>query len=196
MVSSCSMLAYKLWSRACEMAGYYKNLTTCTYRYDHTIDIIMQHTRQGDFIDVGTGSGSIPFLLTIRCAGIKIKGIDRTELYTANRILDNFLPDLRYRVSFQQKSIYDLDEKHDYVICTEVLEHLEDDKKAFDNLLNNTKKILFISLPSEFSSENVPGHLRRYNKDAITKLISPYTKKFEFHDHELMNHFHFVTIEK
>ena len=198
MRAYCSSLAYKLWWKGCESAGYYKNLVTASYRYDFTMEFIRKLLKKEDTIlDVGTGTGTMPFLLAMfnEHNNIKIKGIDVTELSLANRIL-KFFPEYGGIIQFEKRSVFDIDEKADVVICTEVIEHLKEEKKAFENLFNAAKRLLLITVPSEHSSDNVPGHLRRYTKEDIDKLVSPFTKEYEVKSHELVNHFHFVIINK
>jgi len=56
------------------------------------------------------------------------------------------------KLTFKQASAYELpykDNSFDLVICTEVLEHLEEPTKAFKEMLRVSKKYLIISVPNE-----------------------------------------------
>ncbi len=92
---------------------------------------------------------------------------------------------------FKQKSIYDLeaeDEHADLIICTEVLEHLEDPALALEKLQEITQKNIILSVPNEpiwrisnlmrlkYVSElgNTPGHLQHWSKASFVKLVSKY----------------------
>ena len=80
------------------------------------------------------------------CIGKKIEGIE----YTKDAII--FGKKLFPNLVFKQASIYDLpykDNSFGLVVCTEVLEHLEDPAKALREMLRVSQKYLIISVPNE-----------------------------------------------
>ena len=109
--------------------------------------------------------------------------------------------DIAYKESRRQgmniklinRSIYELDPKVDSsetVLCCEVLEHLDNPKKALLSLLSITKKNLILSVPREpiwsalnllrgkyFTSlGNTPGHIQRWSKKKFINFVSSYSK--------------------
>lgn len=60
----------------------------------------------------------------------------------------------------------------DGVVCSEVIEHVENDKALIDGLMNITKKVLVITTPNR--RINDPGHLRVYTEEKLSKLLNGY----------------------
>lgn len=58
----------------------------------------------------------------------------------------------------------------DGVICSEVFEHVEDDRGLLEGLLEITNRILVITTPSIRVSD--PGHLRLYSEGILEKLFN------------------------
>ena len=94
-------------------------------------------------------------------------------------------------VNCQVASIYELpyeDKSFDTVVCLEVLEHLEDPKKALSELARVSKKYVIISTPNEpiwrmlnclrgkylTSFGNTPGHINHWSSRILRKLVSDY----------------------
>jgi 2-polyprenyl-3-methyl-5-hydroxy-6-metoxy-1,4-benzoquinol methylase len=92
-------------------------------------------------------------------------------------------------LSFNVESIYDLqdtDNSYDLVFCLEVMEHLDEPKKALAQLKRITSKYVIISTPREpiwrmanlargkYISDlgNTPGHINHWSKNALRKLIA------------------------
>lgn len=97
-------------------------------------------------LDVGCGEGFTLDLIEKEGIKAKLEGVD--FLKTAIDIGKKERPHLNLKVG----TIYDLpykDNTFDMVICSEVLEHLEDPKKALDELQRVTKKYVVLSVPNE-----------------------------------------------
>lgn len=97
-------------------------------------------------LDVGCGEGITLRKLEELGIGKQNVGVDYSE--DAIKIGKLHHPDLDIRIG----NIYDLafeNNSFDAVICTEVLEHLEDPSKAVDELKRVTKKYIIISVPNE-----------------------------------------------
>jgi ubiquinone/menaquinone biosynthesis C-methylase UbiE len=97
-------------------------------------------------LDVGCGEGFTLQKLKDRGIGKKLEGIEYLE--RAIEIGNKIHPDLKLR----QGNIYELpykDNEFDLVLCTEVLEHLEDPEKALKELKRVAKRYCVISVPNE-----------------------------------------------
>jgi ubiquinone biosynthesis O-methyltransferase len=144
--------------------------------------VLLDVKANGNVLDVGCGVGTLAFYLASK--GLTVTGIDvssrAVEIARANR-LSKELP-----VEFQLADVTKLatKEKYDLVICTEVVEHIENDLKFLKSIHEHVspKGYLFLSTPSlnaplyrlgvlkKFDDE--VGHLRRYTEESITELVS------------------------
>ena len=97
-------------------------------------------------LDAGCGEGFSLYKLSEYNIGEKLEGIDYSK--EAISIGKKLFPNL----SLKQGSIYNLpckDNTFDLVLSTEVLEHLENPKKALQEILRVSKKYILVSVPNE-----------------------------------------------
>lgn len=97
-------------------------------------------------LDVGCGEGFTMDKLSKFGIGERIEGVE----YSKDSIA--FGKKLFPKLIFREGSIYELpyeDSSFDLVVCTEVLEHLEEPTKALKEILRVSKKYLIISVPNE-----------------------------------------------
>lgn len=97
-------------------------------------------------LDIGCGEGFILNKLREEGIGKSWEGIDYS--IKAVEIGKKINPDL----DLKQGSIYDSelkDNSFDLVVCTEVLEHLEDPQKALKEVLRISNKYVLLSVPNE-----------------------------------------------
>src|ERR1035437_6082749 len=97
-------------------------------------------------LDVGCGEGFTLNRLKEKGIGKKLEGLE--YLKAAIELGKKTYPDIK----IIQGSIYELpykDNLFDLVLCTEVLEHLEEPEKALKELVRVSKKYLVISVPNE-----------------------------------------------
>lgn len=97
-------------------------------------------------LDAGCGEGFTMDKLLKNEVGKRIEGIE----YEKNAI--DFGKKLFPNLIIKQGSVYELpykDNSFDLIVCTEVLEHLEDPTKALKEILRVSKKYLIISVPNE-----------------------------------------------
>lgn len=113
--------------------------------YDSLIKVITPlHVK--NILDAGCGEGFSLHKISEYNIGEKLEGID----YSNEAILigKKLFPNL----SLKQASIYDLpykDNTFDLVLCTEVLEHLENPKKGLQEIVRVSKKYILVSVPNE-----------------------------------------------
>lgn len=103
--------------------------------------------KQVDLIlDVGCGEGFTLNRLKENGIGKKLEGIEYKK--EAIELGKKTYPDIK----ITEGSIYNLpykDNSFDLVLCTEVLEHLDDPSKALEELIRVSKKYLVLSVPNE-----------------------------------------------
>lgn len=126
----------------------------------------------GDILEVGCGIGN--FTDTLSKLG-KVTAIDIERSYLNER---NFSDGTKIGFGDIEKGEYFFEsKKFDTIVCLNVLEHIEDDKKALDNLYNLLKDegkliVLVPSHPNLYGEiDRSIGHFRRYTKkDLLQKM--------------------------
>jgi len=146
------------------------------FRKKNVIQEVKRLKTWKDFIDIGCGAGDMA--CTLASIGYKGTGYDfsKEAIAMANSIKKS--RGLAGKVAFalSTKSPNQLGAKADTVFCLEVLEHIKDDKKFFEQLLSITNKYLVISVPAKRSlysaSDEIAGHYRRYDRQDLLELIN------------------------
>ncbi len=117
-------------------------------------------------LDVGCGEGFTLERLRKEGIGKKLEGVDFLDL--AIKLGRKEHPHL----NLKQGTIYDLkykDNSFDVVICSEVLEHIDDPQKGLDEVIRVSKKYCVLSVPNEplFMLGNFlrGKNLRRFGND-------------------------------
>ena len=113
--------------------------------YKHVFSLL-KTVPSGSILDVGCGEGFTLHKLQEAGIGKKLEGIEYLKRAIA-------LGKKQYpHLLIKQGSIYELPYKansFDLVLCTEVLEHMDDPKKALSELVRVSKKYLLLSVPNE-----------------------------------------------
>lgn len=159
------------------------------FTYLNLIQIINRHLNDSknqrcSILDLGCGVGTISFYLANK--GHEVMGLDISEkaigvCKKTSKLLNLDNKTKFIRADFQSRKIF---KKFDLIICSEILEHLEDDKLALKKIkkLMNKSGLLIISVPSSNaplykigyakSFDKRVGHLRRYSVEQIKRLVS------------------------
>lgn len=134
-------------------------------------------------LDAGCGEGITLRKFKDKKVGKVHEGIEYMD--EAIEIGKKVNPDLKIK----KGDIYELpykDSNFDLVVCTEVLEHLEDPKKALSELTRVSKKYLLLSVPNEpwftfqrfARGKNVfglgahPEHIQHWTHQGFQKFVS------------------------
>lgn len=162
----------------------YRIIDQKSFTYRNYLSILSNYLNfSTDVLDIGCGSGSIAFYMAKM--GKKVVGID-----ISSRAIDvckktSKILGLSSVTKFEVVNCLDFSsqQKFDLIICTEVLEHLEDDEQIIKNFNKILKKggYLFISVPSKNSPlyklgltnnfDKKVGHLRRYSFEELEILL-------------------------
>lgn len=112
----------------------------------NTVVKSIKHLNIDSVLDVGCGEGFTLVRLKKAKIGKNYEGIEADD--QAIELSKKLYPSL----NIKKGDIYDLPYKNnsfDLVVCTEVLEHLENPKKAYKELLRVSKKYVLLSVPNE-----------------------------------------------
>lgn len=132
-------------------------------------------------LDAGCGEGFTLSKLYEFKIGKELEGIDSSE--QAIELGKKMYPHLSLKIG----DIYTLryiDNSFDIVICTEVLEHLQDPKEALKELVRVSKKYLLLTVPNEpwFLLSNYTrwgediGHINKWSSSSFQKFITHNSK--------------------
>lgn len=124
---------------------------------------------KGNILDIGCGQSPYKFLLNEK--GTKYFGIDiieATEFGYNN-------PDI---TSFDGKNIPFEDDKFDAVICTEVLEHVQDFQYLIDEIHRTTKKNadIIVTIPWSARYHYIPYDYFRYTPSSLKTMFSKFAE--------------------
>ncbi len=124
----------------------------------------------GSVLDVGCGRGSLLEEIGQRFDGVHLNGVDlsNSAVSLARRILPagNF-----HRVNVAEQPLEDI---FDLVLCSEVLEHIDDDVAALRNIRSMTGRYLVVStIQGKMRSfEKHVGHVRNYRRGELVNKIN------------------------
>jgi ubiquinone biosynthesis O-methyltransferase len=161
----------------------YKIIKDKNFTYRHLIKYISKYLKKNyEILDIGCGAGTLDFYFADK--GYRVTAIDISDkaIQSCKQTQKNLnLNNLNFKVAdFQNTKIKG---KFDFVIFTEVIEHLPSDDLALKSIYRLLKPggILFLSTPSINAPLNrmgftkdfdkKVGHLRRYSRKEITNLI-------------------------
>lgn len=163
----------------------YRIISRNSFTYYHTISLVDQYfVNSGTVLDVGCGVGTIDFFLSK--GHKKIIGVDISKLAIDQARKSKDALGIK-NVEFIQADItksWLKNSKYDYLICSEVLEHVLNDEELIKNLYSKLKDggVAIFSVPSKNAPlfkmglledfDKKVGHVRRYSVTEIEgKLI-------------------------
>lgn len=132
-------------------------------------------------LEVGTGEGRLAQHLVTH--GLRPKRFEACDLD-----LGKMIDDLDPLIQVRQASIYELpwvDASFDLVVCCEVLEHVEDPRRALAELERVSARHVLVSTPREplwramnlargkyvRDLGNTPGHVQHFSRRALERLV-------------------------
>ncbi len=137
---------------------------------------------QGEILEIGSGIGNISGLLLARHMSVYLSDLRQEYNQSLKKKFDNHphlqgiylldltLPDFKIHYT-------DLLEKFDTVIALNVIEHIQDDRKAIENACALLRKggrlvVLVPAIPGLYNSLDLHlSHFRRYSKKALRVLL-------------------------
>lgn len=126
-------------------------------------------------IDVGCADGDYTFYLSNFYPLAKWIGLDFAKTFIDCARNNSSFKNIDWLFSPNYDLFSMLKKRIDTVVCSEVIEHVKEDRLLVENLWKITDKILIMTTPS--IKVNDPGHLRIYNEDTLKKLFDgiPYS---------------------
>ncbi|EKD56838.1 MAG: Glycosyl transferase, family 2:Glycosyl transferase, group 1 [uncultured bacterium] len=149
-----------------------RNLYTVS-RYQQVIELIGNEVQNCKILDIGCGDGVLAYLLSLR--GADVTGTDTSSEaldYAKNKLKKN------KQINFILSSVYDIplpDKSYDYIVTTDVIEHLAEPQKMLNeiNRLWTKRGKVIISTPIKLTA--IPEdtmHIREYQTDELWQLLS------------------------
>ena len=166
------------------------------FTYRNIVGVLDKFCRGKNVLDIGSGVGTLDLYLAQK--GRQVTGIEISQ-----RAVDIARQSQRLlginKIKFIRGDFFQLKtrEQFPFVICSEVLEHLGDDRRAINKIyqLIKSEGLLLITVPSQNAPliklgaikkfDQISGHLRRYTLDSLRLLLEEnqfkviYAKKTE-----------------
>ncbi len=148
------------------------------YRYQIISQIIKARINGGNhlIVDVGCGTGELLSHLAEQLSPQNLLGLDISK--AGILIAQDNYPNLNFaliKVENDGFASTAIKAGADIIVCSEVLEHLEEPKKILKFISNNllAEGVLIVTVPAGPMSffERFIGHHKHYTKDSITQLL-------------------------
>jgi len=148
------------------------------FRWRNLRNLVKTHIQGNNILDAGCGTGHLT--LELLQEGFTVTATDYSqELVDFTRKL---LDQTDYCANVYQLDLRETktltEENYDTIVCLDVLEHIDNDMIALQNLKNALKPggVLIISVPAlswlySYRDEEI-GHYRRYNKHELLKKLA------------------------
>lgn len=136
-----------------------------------TFELFREYIR-GDVLEVGCGVGSFTKLIDDHGNFDSLYAIDISQ-----HAID-FIKKKKFRnkIKIECIDLVNTQGVYDFILCMNVMEHVEDDKNFFRKILSLLKKngVLFLLVPSHkflYSNfDKAAGHFKRYSKNEMNSL--------------------------
>jgi len=144
-------------------------------RYQLILKLIKEEIHHNNILDLGCGDGVLSYLLAKK--GAEVKGIDNSE--EAIKIAKQKCRDMK-NVEFLLASAYELpfsDNNFEFVVVSEVLEHLKYPESALSEIKRvwNKKGKIMISTPIKFTEEPLDAmHYKEFFEGEFRTLLEKY----------------------
>jgi SAM-dependent methyltransferase len=144
---------------------FYRLLDLLLLRSWHIRKVIKQWVRESPgpkkVLDAGSGFGQYEYYMASKHKDWTIKGVDVKEEQIAD--CSNFFSKIGYKnVSFEVADLtkFKEPETYDFVLCVDVMEHIEEDELVLKNFCDSLKPggFLLISTPSDQGGSDVHDH--------------------------------------
>lgn len=153
------------------------------FTYRNIVEVLDKFCLRGKVLDIGSGVGTLDFYLAQK--GRQVIGIEISQKAVDVARQSQRLLGVSKKLRFIRGDFFQLKTKEQFafVICSEVLEHLQDDQAAIKKIytLIKSQGQLLITVPSQNAPliklgaikkfDQISGHLRRYTLDSLKLLL-------------------------
>ena len=158
----------------------------------HAVTDLTKKIAPKDVHEIGCGEGHLTGALA--APGRKLRGSDVSEEVVA--VARSAAKAAGFAAEFKATSVYDLKpavDSAEFIVCCEVLEHLDDPKRAVELLAKLAKPYLLTSVPREpiwramnmargkywGDLGNTPGHLQHWSKGRFLAMLKDHFEVLE-----------------
>lgn len=153
------------------------------FTYRHIVATLNRFFKKPDILDIGSGVGTLDFYLASK--GHNVTGIEISQKAVNIAKKSQEILDIKRKVKFIQGDFLKLKMGRPFtqIVCSEVLEHLDNDKLAIAKIYKLTKPggLVIITVPSIHASliklgaikgfDRRSGHLRRYAPETLKSRL-------------------------
>ncbi len=112
-----------------------------------------------NILDAGSGFGQYSYYLSKQCHQWQISGIDikQEQIDDCNNFFEKINRNNQVKFEYADLTKYSKENTYNLILSVDVMEHIEDDIKVFENFYYSLKKngILLISTPSDIGGSDV-----------------------------------------
>lgn len=143
-------------------------------RYATLLRLMGEHGAAGRFLEVGAGTGAFLPAVRARFPWLEVSGHDASAVALESL---RARPGLAAVYDGELGPDFELGRAFDVIVCSEVLEHIEDDGAALDALVRHLRPggRLYLSVPQRASLwtqvDEAVGHVRRYDPGALARMV-------------------------
>ena len=174
-------------------------------RVMETLYRLIASTRPSSVLDAGCGEGFVIRYLVCRDQSLRVTGVDLQP--EAIQYAKEYVSG---PVTFQVEDLQDLsfpDNSFDTVVCSQVLEHLDDAESAIAELKRVARKYVIISVPNEpyFKWINNiaqatrlcmdPGHVNFWSHTDFQNIIRTHFRRAQFFRKHIIYQFAVASVE-
>lgn len=135
-------------------------------RHQRRLRICASHLEGEKFIDIGCGLGHSTNIMK----GFLPGDWAGLEFWVeAAKQSKKLFPEIEFYYS-EDFNFIPICGEFDSVVCSEVIEHVEEDQVLVDGLMKITKNVLVITTPNRKIDD--PGHLRLYTEESFARLFN------------------------
>lgn len=147
--------------------------------FDELSDIINNKINAGVFLDAGCGAGKFLKILKSKSKDKSIEFYGSDFSQSSIEYCINNYKDVEFKIS----DIYEMDYKDDfadYIVCSEVLEHLIEPEKALNELIRvcKTDGFIFLTVPNGELDDFI-GHTNFWSFSEFKKFLEKFELDFE-----------------
>ena len=132
--------------------------------------LVKQAPRPRSIADIGCGEGSLLAEITPSVPSASVFGCDFSAVSV--ELCQKRMPGGKFVVHDIREEKNPFGEVVDLAVCSEVIEHVDDDEKAVHNMASWTRHLV-LTVPGGVLDDDARamGHLRHYSKESLSRIV-------------------------